>query len=145
MPAWNRLPHLITAKDLGWMLAPTVAPVDGIDEDFAREQIVQAFALGPFADEFYGALRSAIEKSVKRPQDLDGRFEKVAAAVPARRSRIKPLDASPAVSAWIVRLKVALDVAPDAMRNALETDKGRALVREGMDAVARHIVSALAR
>ena len=63
----------------------------------------------------------------------------------ARRARAKPAEATPAISAALVRLDLEIGLAPEAMRATLATPRGSALLEEGLRALGAHLVKDLLR
>jgi len=146
MPLFSRrLPHVLTRADLAMILAPTYAKARGVDEEEASERLARALAVPAALDDVYRGITEAL-RAVQGPRTSeDALVDKLSAGVVARRARAKPADATPAISAALVRLDLELGLAPDAMRGMLATPKGSALLEEGLRALGNHLVKDLLR
>lgn len=144
-PISRRLPHVLTRSDLVWILVPTYADALGVDEEEARERLERAFAVPELAAEAYAAVAAAL-RAAKGPRTTeDALVDKLSAGVQARRARVKAAEASPAISAVLVRVNVEIGLAPEPMRQTLATEKGRAMLDAGWRALAGHLVKDLLR
>jgi hypothetical protein len=65
--------------------------------------------------------------------------------VQARRGRVRAAELTPAVSAVLVLLNLEIGEAPDMMRAALQGEKGRALLEDGLRSIGRHLLKELVR
>ena len=146
MPLFSRrLPHVLTRADLVTILAPTYAKARGVDEEEASERLARALAVPAALDDVYRGITEAL-RAVQGPRTSeDALVDKLSAGVVARRARAKPADATPAISAALVRLDLELGLAPDAMRAMLATPRGSALLDEGLRALGTHLVKDLLR
>ena len=72
-------------------------------------------------------------------------MDKLSAGIGSRRHRVKPDRVTAAVSAALVWMDLEAGVAPEMMRNALETPKGRALLGDGLREIGQHLVKELVR
>jgi hypothetical protein len=141
----RRLPHVLTRADLVAILAPTYAKARGVDEEEATDRLARALAVPAALDDVYGGVSEAL-RAVQGPRTSeDALVDKLSAGVVARRARAKPADATPAISAALVRLDVEIGLAPDAMRATLATPRGAALLDEGLRALGTHVVKDLLR
>jgi len=70
-------------------------------------------------------------------------MDRLSVAVQKRRGFSKAFEATPAISAVLVRLKLAAGEAPEALRATLESEKGRRLVAEGQRALGDLLVQSL--
>jgi hypothetical protein len=139
----RRLPHVLTGRDLVFLLAPTYAAARGVDEEEAIERLGRALAAPGVQDDLYRGLSAALVE-VKGPRTTeDALVDKLSAGVAARRGRAKPAAATPAVSAVLVRLDLEIGLAADAMRATLATPRARALLEEGLRALGAHLVKDL--
>jgi hypothetical protein len=118
----RRLPHVLTRKDLARVIAPTYAKAASVDADEALDRMERAVANDRIADELVDKLSEGVQK---------------------RRSRVKAAPLTPAVSAALVMINLELGYAPEMMRNALQTEKGRALLDEGLHELGAHLVGEL--
>ena len=146
MPLFSRrLPHVLTRADLAMILAPTYAKARGVDEEEASERLARALAVPAALDDVYRGITEALP-AVQGPRTSeDALVDKLSAGVVARRARAKPADATPAISAALVRLDLEIGLAPDAMRAMLATPRGSALLDEGLRALGTHLVKDLLR
>jgi hypothetical protein len=139
----RRLPHVVTGRDLVYLLAPTYAAARDVDEEEAIERLSRALAVPAALDDLYRGLSAALADA-KGPRTTDDALvDKLSAGVAARRARAKPAAATPAVSAVLVRLDLEIGLAADAMRATLATPRARALLEEGLRALGAHLVKDL--
>jgi hypothetical protein len=139
----RRLPHVLTSRDLVYLLAPTYAAGRAVDEEEAIDRLTRALAVPAALDDLYRGLSAALA-DVKGPRPSeDALVDKLSAGVAARRARAKPATATPAVSAVLVRLDLEIGLAADAMRATLATPRARALLEEGLHALGAHLVKDL--
>jgi hypothetical protein len=139
----KRLQHVITRKDLALMLAPTYAGSANVEFDEAHERMERVLASARVADQLFAGLSEAAREAQGARTGEDELIDKLSAGVLKRRSRIKAAPVTPAISAAMVMLNLELGFAPEMMRNALETPKGQALLREGLVALGAHLVKEL--
>jgi hypothetical protein len=140
-----RLPHVLPKKDLVTALAPTYAAARGVDDEEAAERLAQALAVPGALDDLYRGISAALADALGPRTSEDALVDRLSKGVVARRARVKPLPASPAVSAALIRLDLELGIAAEAMRATLQTPRGRALLDEGLRAIGAHLVKELAR
>ncbi len=141
----RRLPHVLTRTDLVTILAPTYAKARAVDEEEASERLGRALAAAAALDDVYRGVSDAL-RDVQGPRTSeDALVDKLSAGVVARRARARPAEATPAISAALVRLDLEIGLAPEAMRAALATPKGNALLAEGFRALGAHVVKELFR
>lgn len=144
MPLFSRrLPHVVTARDLTALLAPTYAAARGVDEEEAAERLARALAVPAVLDDLYRGLSAALADAKGPRTTEDALVDRLSAGVVARRGRAKAAAATPAVSAVLVRLDLELGLAADAMRETLATPRARALLDEGLREVGAHLVKHL--
>jgi hypothetical protein len=141
----RRLPHVLTRADLATILAPTYAKARGVDEEEASERLARALAVAAALDDVYRGVSDALRAAQGPRTTEDGLVDKLSAGVVARRARARPAEATPAVSAALVRLDLEIGLAPDAMRATLATPRGSALLEEGFRALGAHVVKELLR
>jgi hypothetical protein len=139
----RRLPHVMTRADLARVITPTYAEALSVDEDEAHERVARAVEQPAVADDLYRGISDALAASKGPRTTEDAQLDKLAAAVVARRARVKAAPASPAISAVLVRMNLELGLAPEGMRGMLASDKGRALFEEGLRALGAHLVKDL--
>lgn len=141
----RRLPHVLTRADLVTILAPTYAKARGVDEDEAVERLARALAAPAALDDVYRGVSEALRDAQGPRTSEDALVDKLSAGVVARRARAKPAEATPAISAALIRLDLEIGLAPDAMRATLATPRGSALLDEGLRALGAHVVKDLLR
>src|SRR4051812_24820658 len=123
-----RLRHVLTRADLAYLLAPTYAASANVDFDEALERMQRAVTSEHVAASLYDGLSAALEAKRGTPDEV---IDKLSAGVQKRRSRIKAVKVSPAISAVMVMLDLEIGFAPEMMRDALENPKGKALLAAG--------------
>jgi hypothetical protein len=139
----RRLPHVLTRADLARVVAPTYAAALNVDEDEAHERVSRAVDRPGVADDLYRGISEALARSRGPRTTEDAQLDKLSAGVVARRARVKPAPASPAISAVLVRMNLELGLAPEGMRATLATDRGRAMLDEGLRALGAHLAKEL--
>jgi hypothetical protein len=141
----RRLPHVLTRADLATALAPTYASSLDVDEEEAHERLTRALERSSVADELYEGISAALS-DVKGPRTSeDAVMDKLSKGVQARRGRVKAAPATPGLSAVLVRINLELGLAPDQMRAMLATEKGQALLDDGLRALGAHLAKELLR
>lgn len=141
----RRLPHVLTRADLVTILAPTYAKARAVDEEEASERLGRALAAPAALDAVYRGVSDALRAAQGPRTSEDALVDKLSAGVVARRARVRPADATPAISAALVRLDLEIGLAPESMRATLATPRGSALLDEGLRALGAHLVKELLR
>jgi hypothetical protein len=141
----RRLPHVLTRADLALMLAPTYAQALAVDEEEALDRMKRALAQPALADDLYRGISEALLQAKGPRTTEDDLMDRLSKAIQARRARAKPAPPSAALSAVLVRVNLELGLAPEQMRAMLASDKGRALLEEGLRALGAHLVKDLLR
>lgn len=141
----RRIPGVLPRAELVRLLSPTYAKARGVDEEQAGERLSRALAVPAALDDVYRGISTALAEAKGPRTSEDALVDKLSAGVVARRGRVRPAEAGPAISAALVRLDLESGVAPDTLRAALETPKGRALLDEGLRALGAHLVKELLR
>ena len=139
----RRLPHVLSRADLVTILAPTYAQARGVDEEEASDRLARALAAPTALDDVYRGISGALHDVQGPRTSEDALVDRLSAGVVARRSRAKPAEATPAISAALVRLDLEIGLAPEAMRSTLATPRGSALLEEGLRALGAHVVKDL--
>jgi hypothetical protein len=139
----RRLPHVLTRKDLARVIAPTYAKAASVDVEEALERMERAVANERIISELYAGLSAALAERKGPRTTEDELIDKLSDGVQARRGRVKAAQMTPALSAAMVFLNLELGYAPEMMRNALQTEKGRALLEEGLRALGTHLLGEL--
>jgi hypothetical protein len=135
----------VTRADLARMLAPTYSKASQVDAELAEERLQRALTNQRVLDDMYAGLSAALAEA-KGPRTTDDELiDKLSAAVQARRGRVRAVELTPGVSAVLVLLNLELGEAREMMRNALEGEKGRALLQDGLRSIGRHLVKELIR
>jgi hypothetical protein len=141
----RRLPHVLTRADLALLVVPTYAEALSVDEEEAHERVARALARPEVVDDLYRGISAALEDARGPRMTEDAVMDKLSKGVQARRSRAKPAPGSPAISAVLVRLNLEIGLAPEQMRATLASEKGRAMLEEGLRALGAHLVKDLLR
>jgi hypothetical protein len=137
---------VLTRADLVGLLTPTYVAASGVDEDLAGERLGQAFAAsGPLLEDLYAAIGEALAAERGPRQTEDEQIDRMAKNIPKRLRHPRPAPESPALSAVLVQVDLALGLAPERMHAMLESDKGRALSIQGVRQLATHLVTELLR
>ncbi|HET9551709.1 MAG TPA: hypothetical protein VFP50_01970 [Anaeromyxobacteraceae bacterium] len=139
----KRLPHVLARHDLVLLLAPTYAAARGVDHEEATERLARALASPPALDDLYRGFSAALAAAQGARTGEDALMDKLSAGLQARRKYAKPADATPAISAALVRLDLEIGLAPESMRDMLASPRGAALLDEGLRALAAHVVKDL--
>jgi hypothetical protein len=139
----RRLPHVITRADLVSLVAPTYAAARAVDEEEARDRLAQALERPGAADDLYRGLSDALAEAKGPRTTEDALMDRLSAGVAARRTRAKAAAATPAIAAVMVRLDLEIGLAPEPMRATLASDKGRAILDQGLRALGAHLVKDL--
>jgi hypothetical protein len=139
----RRLPHVLTKADLVAALAPTYAAARGVDDEEAMERLTQALSARGVVDELYAALAVALRDARGPRTAEDALLDRLSAGVQARRARVRAAPDTPGISAVLIRLDLEIGVAPEPMRATLATPRGKAVLEEGLAALARHLVKEL--
>jgi len=127
------------------MLAPTYAKASQVDPELAEERLQRALSNQRVLDEVYAGLSAALVEAKGARTSEDEFVDKLSAGVQARRGRVRAAELTPAISAVLVLLNLEIGEAPEMMRAALEGEKGRALLEDGLRAIGRHLVKELIR
>ena len=139
----RRLPHVLTRKDLARVVAPTYAKAASVDLDEALERMERVVASDRIVDDLYAGLSAALAEKKGPRTTEDELIDKLSAGVQKRRGRVKAAEMTPALSAAMVLINLELGYAPEMMRNALQNEKGRALLDDGLRALGAHLLREL--
>jgi hypothetical protein len=144
MPLFSRrLPHVVTIADLAILLTPTYAEAMSVEDEEAHERLVRALAHTRLADDLYLGLSEALEGMRGERTSEDALMDKLSKGVQKRRSRVKGAPSTAALAAVMVRINLEIGMAPEQMRATLDTDKGRAVLAEGLRSLGNHLVKDL--
>jgi hypothetical protein len=141
----KRLPHVVTRADWAYLLAPTYAAAQSVDEDIALERLQRAVQSEHILNELYGGLAAAMEKARGLRTTEDDQIDKLSHGIEKRRGRVKAMPGSPALSAALVSIDLAIGHAPEMMRDALTSPKGAALLRSGLEALGAFLFKELVK
>ncbi len=136
----RRIPHVFPRADLAILLAPTYADALSVDEEIARERLGRALADPAVLAGIHQAIASALEDKRGPRTDPDAQLDKISRGLQARRWRVKATPATPAVSAVMVWLNLAIGLAPESMRDTLSAGKGAAMLAAGLREVGASLV-----
>jgi hypothetical protein len=141
----RRLPHVLTRRDLVLLLGPTYAAARDVDEDEASARLERALAVPAALEDVYRGVSEALRAKQGPRTTEDALVDKLSAAVVARRTKARATAATPAISAALVRLDLEIGLAPEPMRAMLASERGKALLDEGLRALGAHLVKELLR
>jgi hypothetical protein len=141
----RRLPHVLTRADLVTILAPTYAKARAVDEEEASERLARALAAPAALDDVYRGVSDALRAAQGPRTSEDALVDKLSGGVVARRARVRAAEATPAISAALVRLDLEIGLAPESMRATLASPRGKALLDDGLRALGTHVVKELLR
>lgn len=141
----RRLPHVLPRADLALLLAPTYAKARDVDEEEARERLSRALAVPAALEDLHRGLSAALADAKGPRTAEDALVDRLSAGVVARRGRVRPAEATPSISAVLVRLDLEAGLVSEGMRATLATPRGRALLDEGLRTLGAHLVKELLR
>jgi hypothetical protein len=144
-PIPKRLPHVLTRGDWPYLLAKTYAAAHSIDEDIALERLERAVQGEALLKHLYAGLAAALAKAKGPRTTEDQLVDKLSVGVENRRSKVRVLRGSPAVSAALVRIDVEIGHAPEMMRDALANPKGAALMEQGFEEIGAFLLKELVK
>jgi len=136
---------VIPRADLARALAPTYAKAAQVDPEVAEERLLRAFAGQRVLDRIYEGLSAALADAKGPRTTEDELIDKLSKGVQARRAKVRAAELTPAVSAVLVLVNVEAGEAPEMMREAIQSGKGKALLEEGLSALGAHVVKELIR
>ena len=138
-----RLPHVVTRADLARMLLETYVDLMNVEDDEALDRLTRALDRPELLDAVYRGLSAALAAQQGERTSHDQLMDKLGKGVQKRRARVKAAPAHPSISAVLVRINLELGLAPEQMRATLQTDKGRALLDDGMLRLGKHLLAEL--
>lgn len=141
----RRLPHLLTRADLARILLDTYVDAMSVDDDEALDRLTRALERPELLDALYRGISTALSAAQGARTSEDHLMDKLAKGVQQRRGRVKAAPAHPSVSAVLVRINLELGLAPEPMRATLQSEKGRALLEDGLARLGKHLVTELLR
>ena len=140
-----RLAHVVTRGDLVALLAPTYARARAVDEEEARERLTRTLAVPAALDDLYRGLSEALAETKGPRTQVDAVVDRISANIASRRARARAAEATPAVSAVLVRLDLEIGLAPESMRDTLASARGSALLEQGLREVGEFLAKELLR
>jgi hypothetical protein len=141
----RRIPHVFPRTELAWLLAPTYADGLAVDEEIAVERLGRALADPATLARIHEAIALVLEEARGPRTDPDAQVDRISKRLSTRRSRVKPAASTPAVSAVMIWLNLAIGMAPESMRDTLASGKGAAMLATGLREVAASLVKDLSR
>jgi hypothetical protein len=141
----RRIPHVFPRAELAWLLAPTYADGLAVDEEIAVERLGRALADPATLARIHAAIAEVLEEARGPRTDPDAQVDRISKRLQTRRSRVKPAASTPAVSAVMIWLNLAIGMAPESMRDTLASGKGAAMLAAGLREVAASLVKDLSR
>jgi hypothetical protein len=141
----RRLPHVVTRADLAVLLSPTYAAAQRVDEEVAQDRLQTALANDALLAQLYEGLSEALREYRGPRTTEDALVDKLSHGVEGRRAKVRPASLTAAVSAVLVSIDLAAGIAPEMMRRTLDTEKGRALLGEGLKQLGVHLLKELLR
>ena len=139
----KRLPEVVTRKDLALMVAPTYAASADIGYDEAVGRMERVLANRRVAEELYAGLSAALGEFKGRRTNADELIDNLSAGISKRRARVKSAPMTDEISAAMGLLNLELGYAPEMMRGALESERGRTLYQGGMRALGSYLLGEL--
>ena len=136
---------MIPRADLARALAPTYAKAAQVDPEVAEERLLRAFSSERVVGRIYEGLSAALAEAKGPRTTEDELIDKLSKGVQARRAKVRAAELTPAVSAVLVLVNVEAGEAPEMMREAIQSGKGKALLEEGLSALGAHVVKELIR
>lgn len=141
----KRLPHVLTRADLALVIAPTVAASARVDFDIAHERMERAVAGPRLVEHLYEGVSAALVARQGARTTADDLIDKLSKGVQSRRSKVKAAAVTPGISAALVLIDLEVGQAAEMMKNALETEKGKALLKRGLQELGEHLLRELIR
>ena len=141
----KRLPHVITRADWTYLLAPTYAAAQSVDEEIALERLQRAVQSEQILNELYGGLAAGMEAQRGARTTEDEQIDKLSQGIEKRRGRVKAMQQTPGLSAVLVSIDVQIGHAPEMMRDALANPKGAALLKSGLAALGSFLFKELVK
>ena len=139
----RRLPHVLTLPDLAVILTPTYAEAMSVDDEEAHDRLTRALTRTRIADELYLCLSEALDAQRGGRTSEDAVIDKLSKGVQKRRSKVKAAPGTQGLSAVLVRINLEIGLAPEQMRATLDTEKGRAVLANGLRELGAHLVKEL--
>ena len=139
----RRLPHVVTRADLARILLETYVDAMNVEDEEAHDRLTRALEKPELLEAFYRGLSVALEATQGARTSEDQLMDKLGKGVQKRRSRVKAAPSHPSIAAVLVRINLELGLAPEQMRGTLESEKGRAILEDGLSRLGRHVANEL--
>jgi alkanesulfonate monooxygenase SsuD/methylene tetrahydromethanopterin reductase-like flavin-dependent oxidoreductase (luciferase family) len=141
----RRIPHVFPRSELAWLLAPTYADSLAVDEEIAVERLGRALQSPEVLAGIHAAIGDALGEARGPRTEPGDQLDRISRKLQSRRSRVKAAPSTPAVSAVMIWLNLAIGMAPESMRDTLASGKGAAMLAAGLREVATSMVKDLSR
>jgi hypothetical protein len=141
----ERLPHVLTRSDLATLLTPTYAEAGSVDDEEAYDRLQRALSDEGLLDDLYESISAALRASAGPRTEPDALMDKLSKRVGARKGRVKAASSTPKISAALVRINLILGLAPESMQAVMQSEKGKAALKDGLAALGAHLVAELLR
>lgn len=141
----RRLPHVLTRADLCRVLLETYVDLMNVEDEEALDRLGRALDRPELLDALYRGISTALAAVQGTRTTEDQLMDKLGKGVQARRGRVKAAPAHPSIAAVLVRINLELGLAPEQMRATLQTEKGRALLEDGLSRLGKHLVAELVK
>jgi hypothetical protein len=139
----ERLPHVLSRNDLATLLTPTYAEAGSVDDEEGYDRLQRALADEGLLDDLYRSISEALRAQAGPRTEPDALMDKLAKRVGARKGRMKAAPSTPKISAALVRINLILGLAPESMQAVMQTEKGKAALKDGLAALGAHLVGEL--
>jgi hypothetical protein len=136
---------VLTRADLVRVLLDTYVDNMAVDDDEAIDRLERALGRPELLDDVYRGIAAALAAQQGPRTTEDALLDKLGKGVQKRRARVKAAPQHPAIAAVLVRINLELGLAPEQMRATLATEKGRAILEDGLARIGKHVVAELLR
>jgi hypothetical protein len=138
-----RVPHLFPKKTLARIVAPTYAAGMNVDEEEAHERLLQALETPGVLEDLQRGIATTLERKQGPRAPADKLLDKLSTGIAKHGGNVRAAEATPAISAVLVRLNLEIGLAPEPMRATLATPRGVAALEQGLAALGAHLVKEL--
>jgi hypothetical protein len=133
----------MTRAVLARALRQTYASAMGVDDDEALDRLGRALAHPGVLEDLHRGISAALAGEQGPRTTPDALVDRLSRGVEQRAGKVRAAPGHPAVAAVLVRLNLELGLAPEPMRETLRTEKGRALLEDGLRRLGAHLVAEL--
>ncbi len=116
-----------------------------MDEEEAHGRLVQALSAPSLVEGLHRGISAALEAKRGPRTEPDKLLDKLSAAIEKRSGRLRPAPSSPGLSALLVWVNLELRIAPEGMRATLESERGAAVLEQGLRTFGDHVVKELVK